>query len=417
MEPAKCKKCKHRDFTQDEDILDTWFSAGLWTFSTLGWPEKTKDLKTYHPTSVIETGWDILFFWIARMIMMSLYLLKEVPFKAIYLNGLVLDKQGKKMSKSKGTGVDPIPMTEKYGTDAIRLSLVLGTSAGQDFRLYEEKIAGYRNFVNKLWNVARFILSQKEKRVEKLEIKTIADKWIISKAQKLIDRVTDHFESYRFSEAGTLIYEFLWHEFADWYLEIAKTEKNVLVLHYVLEQILKLAHPFVPFVTEEIWLRWKGDTKKDFLMIQEWPRSNKRLIDLSAVKQFELLKEFIIRLRNFRAEHGISKDTRLSVWYWGKNTQLVQENTGIVINLAGLKILENQKKGAITSSLPGIDYYLDIQPDKTKKKKEIEKISRYIQILEVKLSNEKFLKNAPQEIIEQKKQKLQEQQEKLKKIM
>jgi len=415
--PVKCKKCKHRDFTQDKDILDTWFSSGLWTFSTLGWPEKTKDLKTYHPTSVMETGWDILFFWIARMIMMSLYLLKETPFKTIYLNGLVLDKQGKKMSKSKGTGVDPIPMTEKYGTDAIRLSLVLGTSAGQDFRLYEEKIAGYRNFVNKLWNVARFILSQKEKRVEKLEIKTIADKWIISKTQKLIDRVTDHFESYRFSEAGTLIYEFLWHEFADWYLEIAKTEKNISVLHYVLEQILKLAHPFVPFVTEEIWLRRKGSTKKDLLIIQEWPKSNKKFIDPVTVKQFELLKEFIIRLRNFRAEHGISKDAKLSVWYWGKNTQLVQENTGIVNNLAGLKILENQKKKDVAGSLPGLDYYLDVQPNKAKKKREIEKISHYIQKLEVKLSNKNFLKNAPEEIIKQEKLKLQEQQEKLKKLI
>jgi len=415
--PGVCKKCKTKEFTQDEDILDTWFSSGLWTFSTLGWPNKTKDLKTYHPTTVMETGWDILFFWIARMIMMSLYLLKEVPFKTVYLNGLVLDKDGKKMSKSKGTGVDPIPMTEKYGTDAIRLSLILGTSAGQDFRLYEEKIAGYRNFVNKLWNVARFIIMNNDKKLKKLEVKTLADQWIVSSMQKLIEDTTDHLDAYHFSEAGLGIYEFLWHEFADWYIEVAKTEKNSSVQYYVLENTLRLSHPFIPFVTEKIWQQMNGTAKKDSLIIQEWPISDKKLINKDSEKQFTLIRQFISGLRNFRAEQGIAKDAKISVWYWGKNSNLIDQNSEFVNTSVRAEKLINEEGKKTTGSLPGLDYFLDFQINKSKRKNEIEKISQYIQKLERKLSDRKFIKNAPKGIIAQEKQKLEEQQQRLKKLL
>jgi len=414
QKPKACAQCKSKGFKQDPDTLDTWFSSGLWTFSTLGWPKKTKDLKTFHPTSVMETAWDILFFWVARMIMMSLYFMKGVPFKTIYLHGLILDKYGKKMSKSKGTGVDPIPMAQKYGTDAIRLSLVLGTAAGQDFRLYEEKIAGYRNFVNKIWNVSRFILAQPKPKGE-LVIKTLSDQWILSRLHKLVEQVTKNLESFRFSEAGTAIYEFTWHEFADWYLEIAKTEKNTCILYYVLENILKLAHPFIPFVTEEIWSRLKS--KKHLLMIEAWPASEKKLINQSAEKEFELLKNFIINIRNFRAEHKIPVERKMVVSYWGKSSQLVDGHSEIVKRLANLAKLENKRESKISGTLTGVDYFAQFERDEKLIKKEREKISHLILYYEQKLSNKHFLEKAPKEIIEQTKQKLEEQRERLQKLI
>jgi len=328
----------------------------------------------------------------------------------------VLDRQGKKMSKSKGTGVDPIPMMEKYGTDAIRLSLVLGTTAGQDFRLFEEKIAGYRNFVNKLWNVSRFILSQ-DKTTQKPEINTLADKWIVSQLQNLIGKTTDDIEDFQFSEAGIRIYEFLWHEFADWYVEVSKIEKNTSVLYYILENILKLSHPFAPFVTEEIWSRWHGETKSKMLMIQEWPSANKKLINEQAEKDFELIKKFIVLLRNFRAEHNISPKTSPIIWYWGKNEEVIKRNSKIISQLAHLKVLENIKGKSVSGSFSGLDYYLHYEPEKSAIEKEEKKISIYIQKIEAKLSNKNFLSKAPKEVVEKEKQKLKEQQDKLKRLV
>jgi len=256
--PKKCPHCGQTDLKQDPDTLDTWFSSSLWTFSTLGWPasvktsaggpNKTGDLARFHPTDVMETGWDILFFWVARMIMMSLYHLKEIPFKTVYLHGLILDKNGKKMSKSKGTGVDPLVMTEKYGTDAIRLSLILGTSSGQDMKMYEQKIAGARNFCNKLWNIARFTFMNKRPK-SKPKAKSLSDKWILSELNTLIKEVDQDFEKFRFSQVAEKLYEFTWHKFADWYLEISKLEKNHAITYHILEETLKLWHPFIPFIT------------------------------------------------------------------------------------------------------------------------------------------------------------------------
>lgn len=414
QKPKVCTKCKNKIFKQDPDTLDTWFSSGLWTFSTLGWPKKTQDLKIYHPTSVMETGWDILFFWVARMIMMSLYLTKEIPFKKIYLHGLVLDKDGKKMSKSKGTGVDPIPMAQKYGTDAIRLSLVLGTAAGQDFRLYEEKIAGYRNFVNKLWNIGRFILTQPKQKGQP-KIKTLADRWIVSRLNGLITAVTKFLEDFKFSEAGTAIYDFTWHEFADWYLEIAKTEKNTSVLYYILENVLKILHPFTPFVTEEIWSRLNN--KKNLLMIADWPKPEKKLINQKAEKEFALLKNFIINLRNFRAEHKIPLENKLTVSYWGKTSPLIEASQEIIKRLANLAKLNNKKEIKVSGTLTSLDYFAQFERDDKLIRKETGKISQYIKTLEQKLSNTNFLANAPKEIIEETKLKLKEQKERLEKLM
>lgn len=402
---------------QDTDTLDTWFSSSLWTFSTLGWPNQTNDLKKYHPTSIMETGWDILFFWVARMIMMSLYFTKEIPFEKVYLHGLVLDKEGRKMSKSKGTGLDPIPMTEKYGTDAIRLSLIMGTSVGQDYRLYEEKIAGYRNFVNKLWNVSRYILSQEVSSNKKFIVKTLADKWILNKQEELIKNVTLDFENLSFSEAGNKIYEFLWNDLADWYIEISKEEKNLSLLKHALENILKLAHPFIPFVTEEIWSRIYGQNKSKLLMIQAWPVENSKYNFKKESVDFELIKQLITQIRNFRAEHKIPHHKKIELFYTGKNETIVINNDIIIAKLANLKTLTHGTPKNITGTISGLDYYIQYKQNTTHKYNEIKKISSYIQILEKKLDNKNFTNKAPKDIVAIEKNKLKEQQEKLKKLL
>ena len=310
---------------QDEDTLDTWFSSSLWTFSTLGWPHFAKatrgkpgqenDLANFHPTSVMETGYDILFFWVARMVLMTKYLLRDVPFKTVYLHGLVRDKQGRKMSKSLGNGIDPLAMIDKYGADALRLSMIIGTTPGNDFRLYEEKIAGYRNFVNKLWNISRYILlSVESPQVTDSvpEAKTLADKWILSRFRTIADLVTNKIQTYQFSEAGEALYEFTWHEFADWYLEIAKIEGDKeKILNYLLTGILKLWHPFTPFITEVLWQE-AFDKEAGLLMVQRWPQSLP-LVDSLAEVEYNKIQRIVTALRTYRTDHKVPPTTELKV--------------------------------------------------------------------------------------------------------
>ncbi len=326
---AKCKKCGNRAFRQDEGTLDTWFSSGLWTFSTLGWPasvntpaghvqtpsafyvagkpKKGSDLERFHPTSVLGTGWDILFFWVARMSMMSTYLLKKVPFKTIYLHGLVLNEQGKKMSKSKGTGVDPLPMSEKYGTDALRLSLVVGTAPGLDFRMTEAKISGQRNFCNKLWNVSRYVLSQAPPKSYKLPAKSysLADRWILARLNETTSLVTNHLDQFQFSLAVEALQQFLWKDLADWYVEVHKVEKNTALLRHALRQYLILLHPFAPFITEAIWSTMG---EKKLLMIEPWPKPKKATAaDKRSTSDFKKFQQLVIGLRNLRLRGNDNK--------------------------------------------------------------------------------------------------------------
>jgi valyl-tRNA synthetase len=289
-------------WTQDTDTLDTWFSSGLWTFSSLGWPKRTSDLKRFHPTSVLVTGWDIIFFWVARMIMFSEYLLKEPPFKHIYFTGLVLDEHGKKMSKSKGTGIDPLVMADKYGMDALRMSLIVGNAPGQDFRLYEKKIEGYRNFANKLWNVARYILAH-ERPSTKVQPITLADRWILWRLSETAQRVTTGIDTFEFSVAGQALYDFVWGDFADWYLEASKVHPNAGVLYAVLEAVVRLLHPFMPFVTEALWTSIRPG---DMLMASAWPKIPSAWGKLrDAEKDFNQLQKTVVALRHFRAHSGI----------------------------------------------------------------------------------------------------------------
>jgi len=416
---------KLKNYRQDPDTLDTWFSSALWTFSTLGWPEKTKDLKTFHPTSVMETGYDILFFWVARMIMMSTYLLQEKPFETVYLHGLVRTKTGEKMSKSKPeTCIDPLEMIKKYGTDALRLSMIVGASPGNDVRLYEEKIAGYRNFVNKLWNISRYILSS-VKEVKRFPIPdsrsiTLSDKWIIQELDQIIESTAKNIEEFKFSPAGEELYEFTRGKLADWYLEIAKIEggKDGILL-YILEKLLILWHPFCPFVTEVLWDEFRIGT---LLMVQEWPevkeQSARNNQQGTISKEFGILQEIVTAIRNMKAENKISPKKVYGCSIKSKYQKLIEENKLVIEGLAKIKI--TPKNTGLPISLSHTEIILDITQNKDVKKnneKETINLKRYIEIQENKLVNQAFIKKAPKEVIDKEKGKLQEAKERLEKLL
>lgn len=387
---------------QDEDTLDTWFSSGLWTFSTLGWPQRTKDLQLFHPTDVMETGWDILFFWVARMMMFSLYFKGEVPFKTIYLHGLILDEQGKKMSKSKGTGVDPLPVAAKYGMDAVRMSLVIGNAPGQDFRLYEKKIEGYRNFANKLWNVARFI-SIKRRPTEKMILQNVADRWIVSTLQALIAGVTKDVQRYDLSSAGSRLYTFLWHDLADWYIESSKVARNDGVLYYVFDEYLKLLHPFMPFITEKLW----SHHHDDLLLIQPWPKDVKRYRFPAEVKAFEILQRAVVAIRNFRAhsELPIGAPVRYAT---GTNIDPI-----LLRSLSGAAT-EPIDRLTVTGGYQEIalgDIRFQIQTEYVQRyeswrAKERHSLETYIAGVERKLANQQFVEHAPAAVVTAEREKL-----------
>ncbi len=319
-EPKQCSKCGGTRLIQDPDTLDTWFSSSLWTFSTLGWPEKTVDLQTFHPTSVMETSYDILFFWVARMVLMSEYLLGQEPFKVVYLHGLVRDKLGRKMSKSLNNGIDPLAMIDKYGADAVRLALVIGTTPGNDVRMYEEKIAGYRNFVNKLWNICRFILlsvSEAKLTESPPPAVTLADKWILSRFNTIASLLTNKIETYEFSAGGEALYDFTWHELADWYLEVAKVEGGKdEILNYLLTQLLKLWHPYTPYITEVLWQEAFGN-KAELLMVQSWPK-NLPVVNEQAEKEFKVIQDIVTAIRTYRAEQKVPLGRVLAMAVEGK---------------------------------------------------------------------------------------------------
>jgi len=422
------KPPKDDGFKQDPDTLDTWFSSGLWTFSTLGWPQKTKDLKTYHPTSLMETGYDILFFWVARMIIMSTYLMGEIPFEKVYLHGLIRDEKGRKMSKSLDNVIDPLDMISKYGADATRLSLIIGTTPGNDMNMSESKIAGYRNFVNKLWNISRYILTK----VEKVELvskqpkpKTLADEWILAELNSLIEFSTINLDKYNFSLVGEKIYEFTWSKLADWYLEISKTEDNKdEILIYILQNLLSLWHPFTPFVTEVIWQKINP---KNPLLIQEWPEVRGR-VDKKVISNFNLIKDIVTAIRNLRAESKIAPSHKLkAIIVSGQNHKLIKSALEIIKYLARLEDLEVLAKGKKPSkSLSAIagttEIYLpvsgmiDIEKEVKRLESEVVRLEDFNSHLQEKLKNQRFLDRAPKDIVEKEKEKLEINKEKIEKI-
>ncbi len=407
---------------QDPSTLDTWFSSGLWTFSTLGWPKKTRELTAFHPTSVIETGYDIIFFWVARMILLTTYLTDEIPFKTVYLHGLVRTRDGQKMSKSLGNIIDPLEMIERYGADAVRLSLLLGTTPGNDTAVYEEKIAGYRNFVNKLWNVSRFIEMASEKVPKAASSKTavpktLADRWIASKTARLAADVSSALDSFKLAEAGQLLYDFLWSDFADWYLEASKAQRpNVRLLRYVLRTYLKLAHPFIPFVTEEIWRTFGFDDTRvkttvaardlSMLVVTTWPAPPATWIDLDAEATFEGLRTLISEIRTAASEHGVTY-RRIAM---SPLPPTLYENRVLLSTLAKLP-------GGVKAAKPGkhttehitalggerltvTAEYEEAAVDLKKVEAELSGLEQHIESLKAKLANETFTSKAPAQLVE-----------------
>ncbi len=473
--PKACIHCGSKVLQQDPDTLDTWFSSALWTFSTLldapqkndtldSWIKRNKkkgaDLATFHPTSIMETGYDILFFWVARMILMTTYALGEVPFKKVYLHGLVRDQKGRKMSKSLGNGIDPLDMIAQYGADATRLSLVIGTTPGNDTRLYEEKIAGYRNFVNKIWNIARFILISDDKKNVILEggrrptdrthtgsyrpadaglqDDTLADQWIQSRLQNLIAEVTAHLEKYEFSLAGEKIYNFLWHELADWYVEISKCTG---VLQYaptknlapqILLEAIKLLHPFTPFVTEHIFQLLKESglikSKDKWLATSAWPTVGTRRGAYPQIENdFAIIQELVTTLRDLRATHNLPYSEKLDAAVTTqKYKKLIQSQEEVIEQLTKIRIQVLPAKPLsaaehIRAHTANFDVYLKLSQaaigkEEKKMAKERANLEQYIKSLAAKLENKNFITNAPAAVVAKEKLKLKEAQAKIKKL-
>ena len=432
---------KNQNFNQDTDTLDTWFSSGMWTFSTLGWPDnlqngnKQGDLAKFHPTQVLETGYEIITLWVSRMIMMSLFATGEIPFENVYLHGMVLDEHGKKMSKSKGNGIDPIEVINEFGTDAVRLALLIGNTPGNDTRISKEKIASFRNFANKLWNISRFIITNYELRrvcpntsegITNYEFDndklTISDKWILAKLNNLIKEIHNDLGQYNFSQAGEKLKEFSWNDFADWYLEVSKFEKTSQkskILIYILENLLKLWHPFMPFVTEVIW---QSMGKDKLLMIEKYPIEDSKF-KIQNSNQFEIIKNIIIAIRNARAENKVEPGRKIKAIITTNDKQeLLKQNVILIQSLrtsiSELEIVETRFitsnavsiENAIHINVDKIQIYLigarDEEKEKIRIRKEVENLEKLIKNQKKKLANREFVDKAPQNIVAKEREKL-----------
>jgi len=425
-------------WVQDEDTLDTWYSSALWTFSTLGWPAsaeaefirrsaseggagkpaKNDDLDMFHPTAWMQMGYEILFFWMARMILMTTYALDEIPFRDVYIHGMLRDEKGRKFSKSSGNNIDPLDVIRDFGTDSLRLSLLLGVTPGNDSKFYEEKIIGARNFITKLWNISKFIFEKSEIRNQKSEIDfenlTLADEWILLKFQVLVKQVTEDLDNFRFSQAGEKLREFTRSEFADWYLEISKFEKTSekeKILNYILSGLLKLWHPFIPFVTEAIW---EGAAGEKLLIVEEWPTG---AVSGNFTSDFEIVINIIKSVRNARAENKVEPAKKVkAIIYAGKDIELIQSQAELIKGLrTGINELEIKAGGekiekAIHAAVGGIEIYLagaiDEEKEKERIKKEVEKLEKLISGLNARLQNKEFTEKAPEEIVKKEKEKL-----------
>ncbi|MZP30164.1 valine--tRNA ligase [Heliobacterium undosum] len=434
--PEVCPKCGASHFEQDPDVLDTWFSSGLWPFSTLGWPEKTPELAKYYPTSVLVTGRDIIFFWVARMVFMGLEFMGDVPFREVFIHGLILDAQGRKMSKSLGNGVDPIEIIDQYGADTLRFMLVTGNTPGNDIRFHFERLEGIRNFANKIWNASRFVLMN----LEGFEIHqpwgelTLADRWILSRYNRLIGETTTALEQYDLGEAARLIYEFLWNEYCDWYIELAKPRlygKEVgvadaaasrqtaqKVLTHVLRGTLQLLHPFMPFLTEEIWqqLPHHGES----IMVAPWPEAEPERINSSTEEEMALVMDVIRAIRNIRAEMNVAPGKRAEVILVCGNEEhrrILARGAAYIINLASASEVEiegtgyGQPEGAATAIVGDTAIYLPLKGliDLTKEidrlTKELRAVEDEVRRLGSKLNNAGFVAKAPAEVVAKEREK------------
>jgi len=430
--PEKCAKCSGGNLEQDPDVLDTWFSSALWPFSTLGWPKKTVDLAYFYPTSVLVTGRDIIFFWVARMIFSGLEFMNDVPFREVFIHGLVLDALGRKMSKSLGNGVDPIDVIESHGADSLRFMLVTGNTPGNDLRFHFERLEGARNFANKIWNASRFVIMNlydfeygPEPSREKL---SLADRWIYSRYQSTAREVGANLENYELGEAARILYEFIWNEFCDWYIELAKPRlyghdpgdraTAQYVLADVLRGTLELLHPFMPFITEDIWQRLpvpKGQT----IMKAPWPAPRQEYSDPEAEGEMGQLMEIIRSIRHIRSEMNVPPGKKAEVLIEvpeEKARELIRKWSGYLENLAVARTqiregFPEKPEQAAHAVARGVEIYvplkglIDLTQETARLKKEIDLIQKELQRVRGKLSNQGFLDKAPQEVIDKEKAK------------
>lgn len=429
----KCPKCGSTHIHQDEDALDTWFSSALWPFSTMGWPDNTGLLKQFYPTSVLVTGYDIIFFWVARMLIMGMEFMKEIPFEKVFIHGLVRDSQGRKMSKSLGNGIDPLEVIEKYGADTLRFMLITGNTPGNDMRFYWERVEGTRNFANKIWNASRFALMNMEGYDKDAELApyTLADKWILSRLQDTVKDVTGLLERFELGEAGRAIYDFIWSEVCDWYIEIAKprlynkeaaaeraTAQHVLAT--VLVSAMKLLHPYMPFITEEIYQCLPHEAES--IMISKWPVADESLIDPEAERGMNAIMDSIKAIRNMRAEVNANPGKKIpAIMLVSEDLrEVVAHNDSYIKLLGGIDNLElrplngEKPENAMAAVVTGIEIYLplagliDVEKETQRLSKELAAMEKDLQRAGGKLNNAGFLAKAPEDVIAKERAKYEE---------
>ena len=417
---TECECCHSRNITRDEDVLDTWFSSALWPFSTMGWPEKTDDLNYWYPTSVMVTGYDIIFFWVARMIFSGMEQMKEEPFKTVFIHGLVRDSQGRKMSKSLGNGIDPLEMVETYGADALRFNLITGNSPGNDMRFYVEKCEAMRNFCNKLWNASRFVMMNltidRNELPEKLEIE---DKWILSKLNSVIREVCDNMDNYELGVAAGKIYDFIWDSYCDWYIELTKPrlngedEKSKIaaqkVLLYVLTEILRLVHPFMPFISEEIWqaLPHEGEA----LMVTRYPEYSEKLSFPEDEHNFEMVMAAIKAVRARRSEMNVPPSRKAHLIIATDKKAAFEAGRSYICKLAYASNISVQDAAPESSDgmvsvvtdnarmfMPMAEL-VDLEKEKARILKELANAEKQLEGQIAKLANEKFISRAPENVV------------------
>ena len=440
QDACACEKCGSKHIERDPDVLDTWFSSALWPFETLGWPEKTEDLAKFYPTDVLVTGYDIIFFWVARMIFSGCEHTGKTPFHTVLIHGLVRDDKGRKMSKSLGNGIDPLEMIEKYGCDALRMNMVTGNSPGNDMRFYVERCEAMRNFANKLWNASRYVmmnLAEDAKNqlpnIDKLEI---ADKWVLSKLNTLIAEVTENLEKYELGVAVQKVYDFIWDTYCDWYIELTKARlysedaqrKQIAidVLVYVLDQILRLLHPFMPFITEEIWqsIPHEGDA----LIVAQWPQYREDLAFKAECDMMESVMEAIRAIRNRRAEMNVPPSKKAALFALTGKPQVFLEGEGFLQRLAyadTVTLLDKEPEnldGMVTVTTADAKLFIpmgqlvDVEKELDRIRKELEKARKNLASIEGKLSNENFTARAPENVVNAEREKAQKARELIKQL-
>ena len=436
---TECTKCGGK-VIQDEDVLDTWFSSALWPFSTLGWPEKTEDLEYFYPTSVLVTGYDIIFFWVARMIFSGMEHMKKEPFKYVFIHGIVRDAQGRKMSKSLGNGIDPLEVIDKYGADALRFTLATGNSPGNDMRFYWERVEASRNFANKIWNASRFVLMNldiSENKLPEKERLQLEDKWIVSRYNKLVKEVTENLEKFELGIAVQKLYDFIWDEFCDWYIELVKPRlydkesdsrlEAQYVLTYVLSNTLKLLHPFMPFITEEIWQHLPHEGQS--IMISKWPEYDENYRFDEEEKQMLMIMDAIKNIRNIRAEMNVAPSKKAKLYIVTSYHNIFEQGKTFFEKLAGASevVVMDQEEGipenAVSVVTEGAKMFMPLD-DLVDRQKEIERLEKERQNLEKelervnsKLNNEGFISKAPAHVVEAEKEKREKYSAMLEKVL